>query len=85
MRFNGPVIYPHHLQEMLKRLIGLLIKQKIQALQVIDIQRRRPGYYAGADCVMSEGTVSFGGTSSTLKFSISLNAAKASISPQPNS
>ena len=30
MSLNRSIVYPHHFHKMLKRLIGLLIKQKIQ-------------------------------------------------------
>ena len=39
--FYGFVVDAHHLEEMLERLIGLLVEEKIQALQIIDVERRR--------------------------------------------
>ena len=37
--FDRLVVDPNHRQEMFERLVGLLIEQKVKALQIIDIQR----------------------------------------------
>ncbi len=36
---NRLVIDPNHAQEMLQRLVGLLVQQKIEAFQIVDVQR----------------------------------------------
>jgi len=41
MRFDGLVVDPDHLQEMLERLVGLLVEQEIESLEVVDVERRR--------------------------------------------
>ena len=35
------VIDPHHLEKMFQRLVGLLIEQEIQTLEIVDVKRRR--------------------------------------------
>ena len=41
MRFDSLVIDAHHGEEMLQRLIGLLIEQEVEPLQVVHVQGRR--------------------------------------------
>ena len=39
MRFDGLVVDPNHLQEVLQGLIGLFVEQEVQAFQIVDIER----------------------------------------------
>jgi hypothetical protein len=41
VRFDRPIVYPDHFQKMFQCLIRLLVQQKIEALQVVDVGRGR--------------------------------------------
>ena len=40
VRLNRFVVNSHHFEEMFECLVGLFVQQEVQALQIVDIQRR---------------------------------------------